>query len=70
VTVAFLVPPVDLGVGDRFELTREAGPKLQPRGVRFGRILADMDDCWKVRFDGANHTRVILKRFIQAERRR
>lgn len=66
--VAFLIPPLDLGINDRFRLTAEAGPKLQPKGIRIGRILADMDDCWKVRFDGANHTRVILKRFIEAER--
>lgn len=56
--------------GDRFELTPEAGPKLQPKSARTGVIRADAGDYWRVRFDGSAASRVICKRFIQAERRR
>lgn len=59
-----------LAVGDRFELTREAGPKLRPKGIRSGRILADCEDSWRVRFDGTTTYRTIRKEFIQPERRR
>lgn len=70
-TVAFLIPPaeLELAAGDRFELTPTMRPKLRPCGPACGVILADADDCWKVRFDGQSFSRVVCKRFIRPERR-
>lgn len=57
-----------LAIGDRFELTEEARPKLRPKGPPVGEIVNDCGDCWRVRFDGNSFSRVILKEFIQPER--
>jgi hypothetical protein len=71
-TVLALAPPIarPLAVGDRFELTEEARAKLLPRDKTAGVIVADACDCWRCQFDGQAFRRTVLKRFIQAERRR
>lgn len=54
-------------LGARIQLTKKGGPVVRPRGSRTGEILADCDDCWQIRFDGANTPRRIVKRYVERE---
>lgn len=57
-----------LAAGDRFELTDEARRKLQPRNKTAGRIVADLGEFWKCRFDGQVFNRTVAKAYLRPER--
>lgn len=58
-----VAPP--LIVGDRFELTDAARPKLRPKASPRGVILGDAGEYWRVKFDGCVVARTICKRFAR-----